>query len=119
MRHPGERQVSIGTMRTALRRILDEDWIVILGSGIALGYTLLNVAEAFGYAVITALATHDGDAALVTDTGPLSFAVSGHAFVLGQLVQTLIAFAVVLGVVAFAVSRLQRASEPPSTDATS
>ena len=48
MRHPGARQVSIGAMRAALRRIVDEDWVIVLGSGIALGYVLLNFAEAVG-----------------------------------------------------------------------
>jgi D-arabinose 1-dehydrogenase-like Zn-dependent alcohol dehydrogenase len=93
-------------MRAALRRVLDEDWIVILGSGIALGYTVLNVAEALGFTVVTALESQPDESSLVSDS-LLTFSVGDHPIVLGQLVQSLIAFAVVVGIVAFVVSRLK------------
>jgi len=98
-------------MRDALRRILKEDWIVVFGSGIALGYMLLTLGEAVGAVVVTGLESQSVEQLFASDASPLSFAVGDHVIELGGIVRSLGQLGVVLLVVAFAVSRLQRAPD--------
>jgi hypothetical protein len=100
-------------VRGALRRILDEDWIVVLGSGIALGYTLLRLAEAVATTIIMALESQSEDQLFASDRGLFALRVGDHVIDFGSLVGWVIASAIVLGVVAFAVSRLQRPADAP------
>jgi D-arabinose 1-dehydrogenase-like Zn-dependent alcohol dehydrogenase len=110
-------QVSIGSMRAALGRILDEDWIVVLGSGIALGYTLLNFAEAVGATVVTAF-EREQEGELFGDPGRLlAFRLGNHVVAMEPVVRTLLAFVIVLAVVAFAVSRLERPADEGTREA--
>lgn len=95
-------------MRVALRRILDERWIVVLGSAIALGYTLTNLAQAVATTIIIAFERQSGD-----ERALFAFSVRDHVIDVGAVIAWLIAFALVLGVVASAVARMQRPADTP------
>lgn len=93
-------------MRNALRRILDEDWIVVLASGIALGYVTLDFARAVGGMVTMYIVrAREGGGDDTGFFGRTSGALEGQLY---QLVGSAVSFAMVLGIVAFVVSLLPR-----------
>jgi NADPH:quinone reductase-like Zn-dependent oxidoreductase len=102
-------------MRKALRRVLDEEWILVLAAGIALGYTLLNLAEAIGSSITTAVESQPPDQLFASGQAPLAFTVSDHVIDLGPIARTAIAFVIVLGAVTFILSRFPRRARGPST----
>jgi hypothetical protein len=95
-------------VRTLLRRLLDEDWIVILASGIALGYTALNLAQAIGTAIEGALEARLRSEFLEYRSNGLTVGLGGdHVIDFSGIVSNGIAFVLVLVAVIFVVTRLR------------
>jgi hypothetical protein len=99
-------------MRALLRRLLDEDWIVILASGIALGYTALNLAQAIGTAIEGALEERLPSEFLEYRSNGLSVGLGGnHVIDFSGIVSNGIAFVLVLIAVISVAARLQPRSD--------
>jgi hypothetical protein len=95
-------------MRSLVRRLLDEDWIVILASGIALGYTALDLAQAIGSTVETAIEKQPlGDSTFAPAGRSLTIRFDDHVIAFSGIVSNGIAFVLVLIAVIFIVTRLQ------------
>jgi hypothetical protein len=95
-------------VRTLLRRLLDEDWIVILASGIALGYTALNLAQAIGTAIEGALESRLRSEFLEYRSNGLTVGLGGdHVIDFSGIVSNGVAFVLVLVAVIVVVTRLQ------------
>lgn len=114
VRHRSDRVTIASLVRAALRRVLEEDWIVVLAGGIALGYTVLRLAEAIGSSVITALESQSSEQLFASNQGPLTLTVDDRAIVLGPIVQSAIALLVVLALLAVVVGRLPPRVQSPS-----
>jgi hypothetical protein len=95
-------------MRALIRRLLDEDWIVILASGIGLGYAALNLAQAIGTAIEGALEARLRSEFLEYRSHGLTVGLGGdHVIDFSGIVSSGIAFVLVLVAVIFVVTRLQ------------
>jgi hypothetical protein len=95
-------------MRSLVRRLLDEDWIVILASGIALGYTALNLAQAIGTAIEGALEARLRSEFVEYRSNGLTVGLGGnHVIDFSGIVSNGIAFVLVLVAVIVVVARLQ------------
>jgi hypothetical protein len=95
-------------VRTLLRRLLDEDWIVILASGIALGYTALDLAQAIGSTVEAAIEKQPlGDSTFAPAGRSLTIRFDDHVIAFSAIVSNGIAFLIVLVAVIFVVTRLR------------
>ncbi|MDP9284679.1 MAG: hypothetical protein M3P41_06985 [Actinomycetota bacterium] len=105
-------------MRTLLRRLLDEDWIVILASGIALGYTALNLAQAIGSTVEAAIEKQPlGDSTFAPASRTLTIRLDDHVIAFSAIVSNGIAFLIVLVAVIFVVTCLRPPNDEGDTAA--
>ena len=95
-------------MRSALRRILDEDWIVVLASGIALGYATLDLARSVGFTVAMWIRGLEEDESDTLRSFPDPRDVDW-----GQITGSLVTFLLVLIAVALVVRALPRKAEEP------
>jgi hypothetical protein len=101
-------------MRTALGRIIDENWIVALACGSALAYATLIVAEAVGQTITRALESGSDSIFGDAENGTLAFRIGSHLVDLAPLWSSLIAFAIVLtAAVGVLALTYQREDEPP------
>jgi hypothetical protein len=102
-------------MRGVLRRILDEDWIVVIACGIALGYVTLDLARTLGNMATSAVvrARVDNES---PDSFPDSFfgpSVGAFEGDLYQLLGSVVSFLVVLALVAVVARALPRRGDEP------
>jgi len=105
-------------VRTLLRRLLDEDWIVILASGIALGYTALNLAQAIGSTVAAAFEKKPlGDSLFAPAGRSLTIRFDDHVIAFSAIVSNGIAFLIVLVAVIFVVNCLRPPNDEGDTAA--
>jgi hypothetical protein len=87
-------------MRDALNGLLRQASLLVIAAAIALGLTFLRVAESFGQMVVQFIDSPAG-----FDASPLSFRVGDRVLFVGQLLQSLIAFAIVLAAVLYLFRR--------------
>ena len=105
-------------MRDALRRLLDETWILILGCGLVLGYTVIDVVQAIGSAIANAFETsNDGSGVFAREDSVYTFHLGSHVIDLTRVVPSLLSFLLALAAVAVVVTLVQRhEDESPDVD---
>ncbi len=104
-------------MRSALGRLLDETWILILGCGLVLGYTGVNLVQATGVAIAGAFETNNQRGFLAGEDSVYTFHLGSHVINLTEVVPALIAFVVAVAAVLLVVTLVQRyEDESPEAD---
>jgi hypothetical protein len=106
-----------GRMRDALRRLLDETWILILGCGLVLGYTSIDLVQAIGGAIAGAFETSNDGGVFAGEDSVYAFHLGSHEINLARVVPSLITFLLALAAVAVVVTLVQRhEDESPDVD---
>ena len=92
--------------------MLDETWIIILGSGLALGFALVDVAQALGHFVSYGLERQPSDTSFDTGgSGLLAVRWGRHELDFGPVLDSLVQAGVTLAVIALVVTIVQRYEE--------
>jgi len=103
-------------MREAFARLLREVTIVALALGIAVGWTLIGLANGVS-SLVTGLLTEYSDPAQIFEGAPLSWRIGDRVLTLYPLVEGLVELGVVLMVAWFVLRRsagsVEGATQPP------
>ena len=104
-------------MREALRRLLDETWILILAGGLVLGYTVIDLVQSIGQTIAGAFETNSERGVFGGEDSVYSFHLGSHVIDLSRVVSSLITFLLALAAVAIVVALVQRhEDESPDVD---